>query len=552
MRSEVFDLLVVGGGVTGCGVALDAATRGMSVALVEMRDWAAGTSSRSGKLIHGGLRYLERLDLALVREALRERALLLQVLCPHLVRPVRFLYPLRHRYWERPYVGAGLVLYDTLGGAGAVPRHRHLSRSAALDLAPSLRSEGLAGAITFFDAQVDDARHTMMLARTAASHGVAAATGLAVTAILRESGRVCGAQVRDAEDGDVFEVRARHVIGAVGVWTGRLTAMAGAPASLAVQASKGVHLLVPRDAIASGAAILARAEDSVIFIRPWGEHWLIGTTDTPWCHDLAHPAASAADIEYLLRNVNRVLERPLVRDDVEGVYAGLRPLVSGSAGMTSKLSREHCVLTVAPGFTVVAGGKYTTYRVMAAGAVDAALASDGRRATASRTAELPLVGANGWEALTQRRTALAATSGVPAAAIDRLLGRYGSLTGDLLALIADRPELGMPIPGGGGALRAEASYAASHEGALHLDDVLVRRTHVAVETRDRGMLAATTVAPLIAEVLGWSSATVAAELDRYRERAEAERRSQTMPDDATADSARGAARDPRLVGLRGV
>ena len=552
LRGEEFDLLVVGGGVTGCGVALDAATRELSVALVEMRDWAAGTSSRSGKLIHGGLRYLEQLDLALVREALRERALMLEVLCPHLVRPVQFLYPLTHRGWERPYVGAGLALYDRLGGAGAVPRHRHLGRGAALGLAPALRPDGLVGAFSFYDAQVDDARHTMTVARTAASHGVALATGVAVTGLLREGSRVRGALVRDAESGERFELRARHVVGAVGVWTEQLAGMAAEGAAEAtgpavkVRAAKGVHLLVAREAIDSGAALLARAEDSVLFVRPWGAHWLVGTTDTPWSHDLGHPVASAADVTYLLRNLNRVLRRPLGPGEVEGVYAGLRPLLSGGSRATSRLSRRHAVVAVAPGMTVVTGGKYTTYRVMAADAVDAALRAEGRPPRPSRTAEVPLVGASGWEAPAAAREAMASASGLAPHAVDRLVGRYGALAGDLVELVAASPGLGEEVPGAGGALLAEARYAATHEGALHLDDVLVRRMHVAVESRDRGLRAAAAVAPVLAEVLGWGPRAVAEELDRYRQRAEAEERAHSMPDDEAASAARSAARDPRL------
>lgn len=552
LRTERFDLLVVGGGVTGCGVALDAATRGLSVALVEMRDWAAGTSSRSGKLIHGGLRYLERLELSLVREALRERALMLQVLCPHLVRPVRFLYPLTRRFVERPYVGTGLVLYDTIGGAGAVPRHRHLGPRAALAVAPCLRPDGLAGAFSFFDAQVDDSRHTMTLARTAAAWGAALASGAAVTGLLRDGERVAGARVRDSETGQVLEVRAGHVVGAVGVWTGRLSAMAGqGGGELRVRAAKGVHLLVAREAIDSGAALLARAEDSVLFVRPWGDHWLVGTTDTPWDHDLSHPAASSADLDYLLRNLNRLLRRPVGREEVDGVYAGLRPLLSAGEGRTSRLSREHAVVTVAPGLTLVAGGKYTTYRVMAADALDQALAADGRRALPCRTAETPLLGAAGLEEARGDAPALAASAGLDRPAVERLLARYGTLARDLTGLVAAHPELGDAVPGTGGLLLAEVAYAASHEGVLHLDDLLVRRTHLAVESRDRGLQAAALAAPVLGRVLGWSPAETTAELDRYRQRAAAEAQALQMPDDAAAAAARSAARDPRLSGEPG-
>jgi glycerol-3-phosphate dehydrogenase len=561
LAGETFDVLVIGGGVTGCGVALDAVTRGLSVAQVEMRDYAAGTSSRSGKLIHGGLRYLEQMDFGLVREALRERALMLRRLCPHLVRPVRFVYPLRHRGWERIYVGAGMLLYDSIGGAGAVPRHGHLGRRAAARLAPALREERLTGALTFYDAQVDDARHTLTLARTAAAYGAVVATGAKVVGLLREGDRVVGANMRDGESGGEFPVRARAVISATGVWNDEISALAGATGGVRVRASKGVHILVPRERIRSEAAILVRADDSVLFIRPWGRHWLIGTTDTAWEHSLAHPAATRADVEYLLRNANRVVRPALAAEDVVGAFAGLRPLVSADAEATSRLSREHAVATPAPGRTVVVGGKYTTYRVMAADAVDAALAAGGvpglrrsarRRsgrspsAPRSRTAEVPLLGAEGYDAALASRERLASRLGVPGWQVDRLLARYGSLVQELAEQVEVRPELGRPISGAWPYLMVEVVYAATHEGARHLDDVLTRRLHVSIETPDRGLAAAEAVAPAMADVLGWDAARTEDEVAAYRARVEAERAAEALPDDAAADAARCIARDPRV------
>jgi glycerol-3-phosphate dehydrogenase len=549
MARETFDVVVVGGGVTGCGVALDAATRGLSVALVEMRDYAAGTSSRSGKLIHGGLRYLERLDFSLVREALRERALMLRRLCPHLVKPVKFIYPLEHRIWERPYVGCGVALYDSLGGAGAVPRHRHLTRGGALRVAPSLRADSLAGAITFYDAQVDDARHTMTLARTASAYGAVMASAAMVTEFLREGERVSGVRVRDAESGAELQVRGRHVVNATGVWTAETQQLPGGRGAYQVRASKGVHIMVARERIRSEAAVLVRAEDSVLFIRPWGRHWLIGTTDTDWDLDLHHPTASRADIDYLLRNVNRVLDPPISHEDVEGVFAGLRPLLSGGGDSTSRLSREHAVDASVPGLTTVAGGKYTTYRVMAADAVDAAardLARD-RPVPPSCTEDVPLIGAEGYQALWYSRHRLADQAGLPVDQVERLLGRYGSRLHDLVALVAERPDMAEPVPGAGSYLLAEAQYAVTHEGALHLDDVLTRRLHISIETPDHGVRAAESIAPLMGELLGWSDATVAAEVERYRRRVHAELAARRQPDDASANAARRSVRDPRLV-----
>ena len=375
LAESEFDVLVIGGGVTGAGTALDAASRGLSVALVEMRDWASGTSSRSGKLFHGGLRYLEQFNFGLVREALKERGLMLEKLCPHLVHPIEFIYPIEHRVWERAYMGAGLFLYDTIGGAGAVPRHKHLSRKQVRARAPGLDHKSLVGGISFFDAQVDDSRHTLELVRTAAAHGSVVAPALKVVRLSHnDAGALNGADVKDLESGNEFHITARTVINATGVWTDALQEMAGGHSDFSVQASKGVHILVPRDRIDSEVSVFVRAEDSVLFIRTWGAHWLIGTTDTPWEQGLDHPAASASDIEYLLRNVNRVLNVELGVEDIDGVYAGLRPLIKGKKGATSDLSREHAVENTVPGFTTIAGGKYTTYRVMAEDAVNAAIA----------------------------------------------------------------------------------------------------------------------------------------------------------------------------------
>jgi len=555
MRAETFDIVVVGGGVTGCGIALDAATRGLSVALVEMRDYASGTSSRSGKLVHGGLRYLEQFNFTLVREALKERSLMLRRLCPHLVRPVKFIYPLEHRVWERFYIGAGVALYDTMGGAGAVPRHRHLTRTGARRLAPALRPDSLTGAITFYDAQVDDARHTMTLARTAASYGAVLASAAKVVGFLREGERVTGVRVRDVESTDPsgpepmeeIEVRAKQVINAAGVWTDEIQEMVGGRGKFQVKASKGVHIIVPRDRIRSEVAMFVRAEDSVLFIRPWGRHWIIGTTDTAWNFDLSHPAATAQDIDYLLRNVNRVIDPPLSGEDVEGVFAGLRPLLTGESEATSKLSREHAVESPVAGLTVIAGGKYTTYRIMARDAVDAAAHGLPRQVPPSCTEEIALLGADGYPALLNSQARLAEQSRLSATRIEHLLRRYGSLINDVLTLIKGRPELGRPVEGAEDYLLAEAFYAATHEGALHLDDVLTRRMHASFETWDRGLQAAQTIAPVVGEALGWGAERIAAEVEFYRRRVEAERASQQLSDDASADKARRAIRDPRLV-----
>ncbi|MFD7920669.1 glycerol-3-phosphate dehydrogenase/oxidase [Streptomyces sp. NPDC059740] len=555
MAEGELDVLVVGGGVVGAGTALDAATRGLTTGLVEARDWASGTSSRSSKLIHGGLRYLEMLDFSLVREALKERGLLLERLAPHLVRPVPFLYPLRHRGWERWYAGSGVALYDGMsvssGHGRGLPLHRHLSRRAALGVAPCLKKDALVGALQYYDAQVDDARYVLTLVRTAAAYGAAVAGRARVTGFLREGERVVGALVRDDEAGGEYEVRARQVVNATGVWTDDTQALVGERGRFHVRASKGVHLLVPKDRIHSATGLILRTEKSVLFVIPWGRHWIIGTTDTDWDLDKAHPAASSADIDYLLEHVNSVLAVPLTRDDVEGVYAGLRPLLAGESDATSKLSREHTVAHPVPGLVVVAGGKYTTYRVMAKDAVDAAVhglaggppGSTWGRVADCVTEETPLVGAEGYRALWNARARTAARTGLHVARVEHLLGRYGSLAEEVLELVAADPALGRPLTGADDYLRAEVVYACSHEGARHLDDVLTRRTRISIETFDRGTRCAREAAELMAPVLGWDAEQTAKEVTHYEKRVAAERESQRQPDDLTADAARLGAPD---------
>lgn len=541
------DVLVIGGGITGTGAALDAVTRGLSTGIVEARDWASGTSSRSSKLVHGGIRYLEQLNFALVREALVERGLLMQRIAPHLVRPIRLLYPLTAPVLERLYVGAGMLLYDLFARTGGrppgVPWHRHISRRRLVRDSPGLKSRVFRGGLSYSDGQVDDARYVAMLARTAASYGAHAASRVRVEGFLKVGERVVGVTARDLIRDETFEIRAKQVVNATGVWTSDLQAMLGERASFSVHASKGIHIVVPRDRFRSKYGLLLRTEKSVLFVLPWGRHWLIGTTDTDWDLDKAHPAATAADIDYLLDHVNRVLKTPLTREDVEGVFAGLRPLLAGESDDTSKLSREHLVAQPVPGLVMVAGGKWTTYRVMANDAIDAAadaLESSGAtgRISASITDEVPLLGAEGYRAAWNRRARIARAFGVHPSRIEHLLRRYGSLAHELLDLIRERPELAEPLPGADDYLAVEAVYAASHEGALHLDDVLARRTRISIEAWDRGVSAAPVVASLMAEVLGWSKARTKAEVKQYLARVDAERASQLELTDEAADQVR--------------
>jgi len=547
LASQELQVLVVGGGVVGSGVALDAVTRGLTTGLVEARDFGSGTSSRSSKLIHGGLRYLEQLNVGLVREALSERSLLLQRLAPHLVRPVSFLFPFTHHGWERAYVGAGVTAYDSLGFSlgqtRGLPGHRQLTRSGALRLAPALNRKALTGALVYWDAQVDDARYVVTLVRTAASFGAHAASRTQVTGFLREGERVTGVRATDLETGNELEIRAQQVVNATGVWTDEIQEMVGGRGSINVRASKGVHLVVPRDRIHSTTGIILRTPVSVLFVIPWGRHWIIGTTDTDWSLDKAHPAASRADIDYVLRQLNRILAVPLSQDDVEGVYAGLRPLLAGESESTSKLSREHTVVHPVPGLVLIAGGKYTTYRIMAKDAVDAVAHGLDGKVAPSCTDSVPLAGADGYIALWNSRHAMARASGLHVARIEHLLQRYGSMAGEVLALIAADPGLGKPLAGADDYLRAEIVYAASHEGARHLDDVLARRTHASIETWDRGLSAAEEAVSLMAGPMKWKSRQIARELENYRARVAAERASQEADTDQDADAIRLGAPD---------
>ncbi len=561
-------MLIIGGGVTGVGAALDAASRGLSVALVEARDLAAGTSSRSSKLIHGGLRYLEQLEFGLVHEALRERGLLTTRLAPHLVRPVPILVPLTvtrttgvagqaaslaHRVWQRAYLGAGVALYDAFAGVvgrgRGMPVHRHLSRTSARRLFPSLREDILAGAIEYHDGQVDDARYVTTMARTAASLGAAVVTSAAAVGLNRVAREVTGARVRDMETGEEFDVLARTVVAATGVWSDDMGQLLGVPSvpagsGLRVRASKGVHLVVPRSAISGNAGLILRTPTSVLFVLPWGGHWIIGTTDTDWSLDRSHPAASARDIVYLLDQLNAWLDRPVTAADIEGVYAGLRPLLSGEDESTSALSREHAVVEPMLGLMVVAGGKYTTYRVMAADVIDRVTRRLGQATYGtcgpppSRTDRLPLLGADGYPAMWSNRADIARRRGVSVGLLEHLLERYGSLVTEVLDLVDANPALGHALAGAPEYLAAEVVYACTAEGALHVEDVLTRRTRISIETVHRGADSAVETAALMAAALRWDDETRDREVANYLARVEAERESQRMPDDLTADAAR--------------
>ncbi len=512
------DLLVVGGGVVGAGIALDAATRGLRVVLVEARDFAAGTSSGSSKLIHGGLRYLKTADFKLVWEALRERGILLE-LAPHLVHPLPFLYLLRRRVLERIYVALGIGVYDLMSRIGGtkhqLPRLRNLSRRGTRRLVPGLAANSFIGAVEYHDAQVDDSRFVVDLVRTAVSSGAIALNNVMLTHIERESSRVASAQLECTESGERFAVRPRAIVLATGVWSERTMALFASDEEVMIQPSKGVHLVFDRDRIDSQRALILPTSKSVLFVLPWDGHWIVGTTDTKWEFGIDEVTAGAEDVSYLLACANSILASPLTVDDVKGVFVGLRPLIAAGVNDTTKLSREHAIARLAANAVAVSGGKFTTYRVMAREAVDAVLDSFDRDPGASRTDKIALLGARGYQQLWDGRAQLAADTGLSPEKIEQMLGRYGVAIIEVLDLLEADPRLALPLNSDPEYLRAEIAHSVTHEGARHVDDVLSRRFHMAIEEQDRGVASAIEIAPLIAPLLHWTDEQLREETERY-------------------------------------
>ena len=553
---QELDILVIGGGVTGAGIALDAATRGLNTAVVEGQDWASGTSSKSSKLIHGGLRYLQMFDFKLVHEALVERGLLLSQLAPHLVKPVPFLYPLHHRIIERAYVEAGISLYDGLASISrgtkvrgqrrrALPWHSYISHRKLMQRFPALNPKAAVGAIQYWDASVDDARFVADLIRTGQAYGAHPASRTQVSELIKDGGRVVGARVIDLETEESFEVRATTVINATGVWTDQTEKLTGGSGSLHVLASKGVHIVVPRDRIDGKVGLILQTATSVLFIIPWSRYWIIGTTDTPWKEDVARPVATAADIDYVLEQANAVLADPITRDDIVGHYAGLRPLlqpVSDAEGTSAKISREHTVASPEPGMVSIAGGKFTTYRVMAKDAVDFALGERAERLP-SVTANVPLVGAIGYPGAREHTRTLAKRHGWGDWRISHLLHRYGAEIIQIAQLCTDDPSMAEPLEHAPAYLRAEIAFAVSHEGALHLEDIMARRTRIVYEVPQQGIAAADEIAALAGPMLGWSAEQQAAEVEAYIAWTDAELRAIEQPDDRDAAAVRASVDD---------
>ena len=517
LAADTWDVAIVGGGIVGAGALLDAVSRGMRAALIEQDDIAAGTSSRSSRLIHGGLRYLEQFRFGLVREALAERSRLL-TLAPHLVRIEPLLFPIYGvPYLSKAFYDAGLTLYDILGARHDGGWHRRLSRDETLDLAPTLRPEALRGGLVYHDGVEDDARFTLAVVRTAQAAG-----GVAVTRV-RATGLRPGAspgervlQVSDLATGDDIEMRARAVVDATGVWAAEPDhPFVGA--SMRILPSRGAHLVVPRARIPNKAGLTIRVPGKVVFLVPWPDHWLIGTTDALFDGPASRPRAAGWEVDKLLDTVNATMDVSLSRNDVVGTYAGLRPLIAPSDGSTVKASREHRVTVETNGVVRIGGGKYTTYRVMARDAIDAVLGRDAARARPSKTADWRLIGAA--EPATQARVAgdlatIGAVASVGPAASAQLTARHGTEAPALVSLGTEL-DLLRPLVPGRVFLEAEVAWAVRHEMALSLDDVLARRMRLAPELPDRGASIAPRVAEIVGADLGWGDARQALEVQTY-------------------------------------
>jgi glycerol-3-phosphate dehydrogenase len=523
LADERWDLLIVGGGIVGAGALLDAVSRGLKVALIEQDDIASGTSSRSSRLIHGGLRYLQQGEVGLVREALGERARLLR-LAPHLVRMETFLFPIYGpRLVKRAFYEIGLTAYDVLGSTASAGRHLHLGLEETLAYAPNLVRPNLRGALLYHDAMEDDARFTLAVVGTAIAHGQGAAiavTRVRATGTLKDGDRVTGAVVSDLLTGATVEIRAAAVLDATGVW-GALPDRPFGTGSFEILPARGSHLVVERSRIPARGGMTLRIPGRVAFLVPWPRHWIIGTTDKPYRGPLDHVSASAEEVDEILGTLNGALDLAITRDDIVGTYAGLRPLVAPSDAASSvKVSREHRVAVEAPGLVRVSGGKYTTYRVMARDAVDAVLGPTAQTRP-SATEELPLAGSATRADLDALAARLTHEPGLDAATAGSLVDRHGTRASDVLALGRER-DLVRPLVPGHPFLEVEIAWAVEEELALSLDDLLARRLRLAPVMRDRGEAVAPRVAEIAGESIGWAADRQASEVATYLEGARRE------------------------------
>jgi glycerol-3-phosphate dehydrogenase len=542
-----FDVLVVGAGVTGAGTALDAASRGLRTALVERDDFASGTSSKSSKMVHGGLRYLQQGDVRLVYEALAERQRLRRN-APHLVKVLPFLLPVFGKGGVIPKklsraLGSAMWMYDLTGGARIGKLHKRIHADEAMAHMPTLPREKLASSYLYYDARADDARLTLTLARTAAiDHGAVVANGTGVVEILKgPDGRACGAMVETTDDDGVtrrFEVRADAVVNATGVWADQVRTLDEGTDPDSIRPAKGIHITVPWDKVRNDIAVVVpvRRDKRSIFVVPWGDFTYIGTTDTDYDGPIDNPQCTPEDIDYLLTAMNDAMTAELTVDDITGTWAGLRPLVRDAGSeRTADLSRRHRVTPSASGVVTVTGGKLTTYREMAADTVDLVLGQIlgakvvERVAKHSRTKRLPLRGAAGY-------TELLASD--PTDLVSHLANRYGGEARGLLAMIDRDPSLGEPLVPGLPYVRAEALYAVRYEMARSIDDILGRRTRARLLGRDASGRAAPDVAALVADDLGWDDAEQDRQVQAYRALIDEERLVAELPETAI-DAATG-------------
>jgi glycerol-3-phosphate dehydrogenase len=522
LGSGPWDLLVIGGGVVGAGIARDAAMRGLRVALVERGDLGAGTSSRSSRLVHGGLRYLEHGEFGLVFEALHERATLRRI-APHLVHPLAFVFPV-HRGDRVPLwkLIAGLWLYDLLAGTRNVRAHRVLGKRSLLRAEPMLRERGLVGGARYWDCQVDDARLTLATARSALMHGAAVATYAEVEALEHQGERVVGAHLVDRLDGARATVHASVVINATGPWSDAMRRLEDPSAEPILRLTRGAHVLVPRSRLGhTDAVTLTSAVDGrVMFVLPWGDWSYVGTTDTDHDGTPDDVHATAEDVTYLLRSANAAFPHAhLVPEDVVATWAAVRPLVRNDAALsTAAVSREHSILRGAGGMLTIVGGKLTTYRRMAAELVDRAVDElhrlDGRpRPPRAPTDREPLPGGAAADLTPLHARAL--EIGLTAATADHLVARFGDETQAIVNLVAEDRQLAVPIHPRHPAIAAEVIHTVRRELVRTLDDVLVRRLHLRYETSDGGVAAAAPTARLMGELLGWGPEEVARAAEEY-------------------------------------
>lgn len=530
--AEEVDVLVVGMGVTGAGVALDAASRGLHVAVLDMGDLASGTSSKSSKLVHGGLRYLENYEFGLVREGVMERQLLMK-LAPHLVRPMDFLYPVWPDTAKRRLLGLGLTTYDVFamaslaGRGGATRRHEKVTAEEAVALAPALADSGLAYSYLYGDCATDDARLVLAVVQAARRFGALAVTRAEVTGLTTEHGRVVGATVADRLAGTTMQIRARHIVNATGVWVDRLQGFEEPGRQAVVQPSKGVHVVVPRERLplldASVLLPSKQGDGRSMFAIPWGRQTILGTTDTPYDGALDGLSLTQDDLDYVLAAGNAVFKKGLTEDDVLGAWAGVRPLIrQPGSGSMSDISRRHTLVEGTGGLLTITGGKLTTYRRMAKDVVDRIVAKDDRRARC-RTDEIPLSGTRPFADLVAETTVVATGLGLSEEVAASLVRQCGETAGHVLSLVEADPTLGELLSPNAPHIAAEVVHAARSEGASTVDDVFSRRMRLSLRAKDAALPSALLAARLLARETRKDESWAVAQVSVYAEAVRQER-----------------------------